>query len=74
MAALASRRPRDPWRFLADCFADGKVPERSREQQEEAAAAAAGSAEAWDDRPPFLVYFEPALVRAQLHLHHLAAV
>ena len=62
MVALATRRPRDPRTFLTRCFSQGRVPEEDEEEQR---SPSSSLLDGWDDaRPPFLVYFEPALVRA----------
>ena len=62
MTALATRRPRDPRTFLARCFSQGRVPEEDEEEQRSPSSSVL---DGWNDaRPPFLVYFEPALVRA----------
>lgn len=72
MAALATRRPPDPRSFLASCFLEGTVPEQTfqEKQQQHKHSSSKSPLGGWDDaRPPFLVYFEPALVRVARQKH-----
>ena len=50
MAALAAKRPRDPWGFMSRCFRDGKVLDEEASES--------------DFAQPFTVYFEPKLAEA----------
>ena len=50
MAALAAKRPRDPWGFMSRCFRDGKVLDEEASES--------------DFTQPFTVYFEPKLAEA----------